>query len=72
MGGVQGDIASGTKGGGMSDIVRLKGKEYRVDVYDQTETAFDMTLGYARIEGVVWVCRLEDDGAWKAVGRKGA
>ena len=56
----------------MSDIVRLKGKEYRVDVYDQTETAFDMTLGYARIEGVVWVCRLEDDGAWKAVGRKGA
>ena len=56
----------------MSDIVRLKGKEYRVDVYDQTKTAFDMTLGYARIEGVVWVRRLEDDGAWKAVGRKGA
>lgn len=72
MAGVQGDGTSDTEGGGVMDVVRLKGREYNVEVYDQTETAFEMTLGYARIEGVVWVCRLEGDGAWKAIGRKGA
>ena len=72
MAGVQGDGTSDTEGGSVMDVVRLRGREYSVVVYDQTETAFEMTLGYARIDGVVWVCRLEDDRAWKAVGRKGA
>jgi hypothetical protein len=42
----------------------------RVTIYDITPTAFEMTLGYARINAETWVCRIQDDGTWKAMGRK--
>lgn len=40
-------------------------------VYDIVPSAFDMILGYTKIDGVVWVCRLQENGVWKAMGRKG-
>lgn len=70
MAGVQGDGTSDTEGGGVMDVVDVNGWLYDVEVYEQRETVFDVKLGYARIEGVVWVCRSEGYGMWRAVGRK--
>jgi hypothetical protein len=39
-------------------------------VYDVTPSAFDMILGYTKIDGEVWVCRLQDNGVWKAMVRR--
>lgn len=72
MGGVSGNNENTKEGGGsMKEEVDLKGTKYSVVVYEQTNSPFDMTLGYAVIEGEEWVCRLVREGEWKAMGRTG-
>lgn len=72
MGGVSGNNeAAKERGGDVKEVVDVRGRMYRVVVYEQTESAFDMTLGYAVIEGEEWVCRLVQEGEWKAMGRTG-
>jgi hypothetical protein len=56
-----------------NQIVYVRGVIHdRVTIYDITPTAFEMTLGYAQINAETWVCRIQDDGTWKAMGRKEA
>jgi hypothetical protein len=50
--------------------ITCAGKQHTAEIRDEQRYPIGVTLGEATINGVVWICRRNNDGTWKAVARK--